>query len=117
MTDNSKMAYDALLKAGFGEYDFIDGIFLIKADNEEDFFDKKNLIRDISEFCDGGFELWEEDEEGGLYKVILFAYYPNIAALKKAWEEMTEKYEWLHKEDSSILFDGLELWSGGKWLL
>lgn len=119
MTDNStsKMIYDSLLTAGFGEDDFIEGVFLIEADNEEQFFDRKNLIRDISEFCDVGFDSWEEYEEGGLYRLILSAYYPDVASIKKAWEEMTEKYEWLFKEDSSILFEGLELWSDGKWLL
>lgn len=111
------MAYDALLTTGFSEDDFIEGVFLIEAENEEQFFDRKNLIHDMSEFCDGGFDSWEEDEEGGLYKAILSAYYPSVALIKKAWEEMTDKYEWLFKEDSTILFEGLELWSGGKWLL
>lgn len=119
MTDNStsKMIYDRLLTAGFGEDDFIEGVFLIEAADTDEFLQRRDELINSSEFCDPSLISYEEDEEGGLFKTIMEAYYTDVASIKKAWEELTEKHEWLFKDDSSILFEGLELWSDGKWCL
>ena len=56
---------------------------------------------------------FEEDEEGGVWKVITTAWFENVEEIKKALGKM-KKYNWLFLSDSSILFEGKEIYCDGR---
>ena len=114
--ENKAMPYDTVLATGFGEDDYVEGVFLIEAKAKETFFNRKRRLEKITGFSDGYFDSYEEDEEGGVWKVITTAWFENIDEIKKALKKM-EKYNWLFKYDSSILFEGKEIYCDGRWLV
>lgn len=110
------MPYDTVLATGFSEDDYVEGVFLIAAKAEETFFNRKRRLEEITGFSDGFFDSYEEDEEGGIWRVITTAWFENVDEIKKALKKM-EKYNWLYLSDSSILFDGEEIYCDGRWLV
>ena len=105
-----------VLTAGFGEDDYIEGVFLIEAKSKETFFNRKSKLEAVTGFSDGYFDSYEEDEEGGIWKVITTAWFENVDELKKAMKKM-EKYKWFFSSDSSLLLDGEYLYVDGRWLV
>ncbi len=114
--ETKAMSYDTVLATGFGEDDYVEGVFLIKAKAKETFFNRKRRLEEITGFSDGFFDSYEEDEEGGVWKVITTAWFENVDEIKKALKKM-EKYNWLFQYDSSILFEGKEIYCDGRWLV
>lgn len=110
------VGYDRLLAAGFGDDDYIEGVFLIKAKSKDTFFNRKSKLEAVTGFSDGYFDSYEEDEEGGIWKVITTAWFKNVDELKKAIKKM-EKYNWFFISDSLLLLNGEYLYVDGKWLL
>ena len=113
---NSSHALYKVLTAGFGEDDYIEGVFLIEAKTKETFFNRKYKLESITGFSDGHFDSYEEDEEGGIWKVITKAWFKNIDELKNAMKIM-EKYNWFYSSDSSLLLNGEYLYVDGRWLV
>jgi len=111
---NGKVA--VLVSHGFGEDDYVEGVFLIEAKSRETFFNRKRKLEEITGFSDGMFDSFEEDEEGGVWKVITTAWFENVEEIKKALGKM-KKYNWLFFSDSSILFEGKEIYCDGRWLV
>ena len=105
-----------VLTAGFGEDDYVEGVFLIEAKAKETFFNRKAKLEAITGFSDGYFDSYEEDEDGGIWKVITTAWFKNVDELKKAMKKM-EKYKWFFSSDSSLLLDGEYLYVDGRWLV
>lgn len=103
-----------VLTAGFGEDDCVEGVFLIEAKAKATFFNRKRKLKEITGFSDGFFESHEEDEEGGIWKVITTASFENVNELKKAIGKM-EKYKWFFSSDSSLLLEGEYLYVDGRW--
>lgn len=114
--ETKAMPYDTVLATGFGEDDYVEGVFLIEAKAKETFFNRKRKLEEITGFSDGFFDFYEEDEEGGIWKVITTAWFENVDEIKKALKKM-EKYNWLFQSDSSILFEGKEIFCDGRWLV
>jgi len=110
------MAYDAVLTAGFGEDDYVEGVFLIEAIAKETFFNRKAKLEAITGFSDGYFDSYEEDEEGGVWKIITSAWFETVGDLKNAMKKM-ERYKWFFNTNSSILLNGEYLYSDGEWML
>ena len=108
--------YDSLLTAGFEEDDCVEGIFLIEAVAMETFFNRKTRLEEITGFSDGMFDSFEEDEEGGVWKIITTAHFEDVDSIKKVLGKM-KKYNWLFLSDSYILLDGTYLFCDGEWLL
>lgn len=105
-----------VLTAGFGEDDYVEGVFLIEAKTHETFFNRKSKLEAVTGFSDGYFDSFEEDEEGCIWKVITTAWFKNIEELKRAMKKM-EKYKWFFFSDSSLLLDGEYLYVDGRWLV
>lgn len=105
-----------VLTAGFGEDDYVEGVFLIEAKSKETFFNRKSKLEAVTWFSDGYFDSYEEDEEGGIWKVITTAWFENVFELKKAMKKM-EKYKWFFSSDSSLLLNGEYLYVDGRWLV
>lgn len=105
-----------MLPTRFGEDDYVDGVFLIEAKAKQTFFNRKKRLEEITGFSDGFFDSYEEDDEGGIWKVITTACFKNVDEIKKALKKM-EKYKWLFQSDSSILFEGKEIYCDGRWLV
>jgi hypothetical protein len=105
-----------VLSAVFGEDDYVEGVFLIEAKSRETFFNRKRKLEEITGFSDGMLDSFEEDEEGGVWKVITTAWFENVEEIKKALGKM-KKYNWLFLSDSSILFEGIEIYCDGQWLV
>lgn len=116
IAETKAMPYDTVLATGFGEDDYVEGVFLIEAKAKEAFFNRKMKLEEITGFSDGFFDSYEEDEEGGIWKVITTAWFENVDEIKKALKSM-EKYNWLFLSDSSILFEGKEIYCDGRWLV
>jgi hypothetical protein len=116
--ESTKAPNDAkpLLAAGFGEDDYVEGVFLIEAKSRETFFNRKRKLEEITGFSDGFFDSFEEDDEGGIWKIITTAWFKDVVEIKKALNDM-KKYKWLFLWDSSILFDGKEIYCDGRWLV
>lgn len=114
--ETKAMPYDTVLATGFGEDDYVEGVFLIEAKAEQTFFNRKRRLEEITGFSDGFFDSYEEDEEGGIWKVITTAWFENVDEIKKALKKM-EKYNWLFLSDSSILFEGKEIYCDGRWFV
>ena len=105
-----------ILENGFDEDDFVEGVFLIEAKSENTFFNRKIKLEEVTCFSDGGFGSYEEDDEGGIWKIITSAWFENIGELKKLVKKI-EKYKWLFLSDSYIMLDGEYLFADGKWLI
>src|SRR5574344_1049813 len=103
-----------VLTAGFGEDDYVEGVFLIEAKTKETFFNRKSKLEAVTGFSDGHFDSYEEDEEGVIWKVITTAWFKNVDELKKAMKKM-EKYKWFFSSDSLLLLDGEYLYVDGRW--
>lgn len=101
-----------VLVAGFSEDDVIEGVFLLKASSKDVFFNRKNKLEAITGFTG---DAYEEDEEGGIWKVITTGVFENIDEVKTVIEKM-KKYDWFFGYDSDLLLNGKEIYSGGKWL-
>lgn len=99
----------------FGEDDYIEGVFLIEAKCKETFFNRKRKLEIVTGFSDGFFDSYEEDDEGGLWKIITTAWFPSVVELKMALLKM-KKYNWLFLSDSSVLFNGEEIYCNGRWI-
>lgn len=106
----------ARLAAGFTEDDEIEGVFLIKAASKDTFFNRKSKLNAVTGFSDGYFDSYEEDDEGGIWKVITTASFDTVAELKAAIEKM-RKYNWFFYHDSYLMLDSNYLFSDGKWLV
>ena len=91
----------------FGEDEYVEGVFLIGAKSINTFYNRKNKLEDITGFSDGGFNSYEEDDKGGIWKTILSARFENVDEIKKVLKKM-EKYSWLYLKDSSILFEEMK---------
>jgi len=111
---NKPMAYDAMLATGFAEDYYVAGVFIIEAKSKETFFNRKRRLEEITGFSDGFFDTYEEDEEGCVWRVITTAWFENVDEIKKALKKM-EKYNWLFLSDSSVLFEGEEIYCDGRW--
>lgn len=105
-----------LLTSGFGDDDSVEGVFLIEAKTEQTFFNRKQKLAEITGFSDGGFDSYEQDEDGGSWKIITTAFFETIEDLKNAIKKM-EKYNWLYLLDTSIMFDSEYLYCEGKWFV
>jgi len=105
-----------VLAAGFGEDDYVEGVFLIEAKSRDTFFNRKRKLEKITGFSDGFFDSFQEDDEGGIWKIITTSCFENVDEIKKALKDM-EKYKWLLLSNSSILFDGVEIYCDGRWLV
>lgn len=112
LNENGNIA-NAVLAAGFSQDDVIEGVFLLKASSEDVFFNRKNKLRELTGF-DG--DAYEEDDEGGIFKLITTAYFDNMKEVKSAVERM-KKYNWFFYYDSDLLLNGKEIFSGGRWLV
>lgn len=112
-TTSSPNSTNAVLAAGFSEDDVIEGVFLLKASSEDVFFNRKNKLRELTGF-DG--DAYEEDDEGGIFKLITTGYFENMNEVKSAVEIM-KKYNWFFYYDSDLLLNGKEIFSGGRWLV
>ncbi len=115
-TDNTANCGYTVLAEGFGEDDYVEGVFLIEAKSRETFFNRKRKLEEITGFSDGMFDSFEEDEDGGIWKIITTAWFENVDEIKNALGKM-KKYNWLFLSDSSILFDGKEIYCDGRWLI
>lgn len=104
------------LTNSFGEDDYVEGVFLIEAKSKETFFNRKSKLEAITGFSDGYFDSYEEDDGGGVWKVITTACFENVDELKNAMNNM-KKYKWFFYSDSSILLDGEYIYSDGKWFI
>ena len=102
------------MKNEFGEDDYVAGVFLIEAKATETFLNRKRRLEEVTGFSDGFLNSYEE--EGGVWKVITTASFENVDEIKKAIKKM-EKYNWLFLSDSSIIFEGKEIFSNGRWLV
>jgi len=105
-----------VLETGFGEDDYVEGVFLIAAKAEETFFNRQRKFKEITGFSDGGFDSFEDDEDGGCWKTILTGWFENVDEIKKALKKI-EKYNWLFQSDSSIYFEGKEIFCSGRWIV
>jgi hypothetical protein len=94
--------------------DCVNGVFFIEAKSRNTFFNRKQKLKDITGFSDGFFD--SHEEEGGIWKIITTAYVENVDEIKIALKDM-KKYKWLLLSDSSILFDGEEIYCDGRWLI
>lgn len=110
----NKTATDAkpVLVAGFSEDDVIEGVFLLKASSKGVFFNRKNKLEAITGFTG---DAYEEDEEGGIWKLITTGVFDNIDEAKAVINKM-KKYDWFFGYDSDLLLNGKEIYSGGRWL-
>ena len=105
-----------LLVAGFSEDDYIEGVFLIKAQSEQTFYTRKSRLQEITGFSDGGCDSYEQDEESGIWNLITTAHFDTVAELKTDIEKM-RKHNWFFYEDFYLMLDGKYLFSDGKWLV
>ena len=105
-----------ILATGFGDDDYVEGVFLIAAVAEDTFHNRKRRLEEITGFSDSMCDSFEEDEEGGIWKTITTAYFDDVASIKKAVDKM-KKYKWLFLSDSYIMFQGTYLFSDGRWLI
>ena len=103
-----------LLATGFPGNDYVEGVFIIQAKSKETFLNRKTKLEQITGFSDGYFNSYEEDDEGGCWKIITTAWFENVDEIQKALKKM-EKYNWLL--DFNILFEGKEIYCDGKWLV
>lgn len=99
----------------FGKDDWVEGVFLIEAKLKQTFLNRKQRLEEITGFSDEMFDSWEEDREGGLWKVITTAWFPSTDEIKAALTKM-RKYKWLLLLDSCLLFKGKEIYCDGKWV-
>lgn len=105
-----------MLTAGFSEDNYVEGVFIIEAKSEQTFFNRKMRLAEITRFSDGGFDSYEQDEDGGCWKIITTAYFETVEDLKAAIKKM-EKYNWFFLYDASIMLDGEYLYCDGKWFV
>jgi len=98
------------------EDDCLVGVFVIEAESEEEFLNRKEKFREITGFTDDGFDSYEEYEEGGLWKVVTSVFFKNKDEIKKDLKEM-ENYDWLIEGGSRIVFERQNIWCEGKWLI
>ena len=103
-------------KTIFSEDDYIEGVFVIAAKSIDTFLNRKGKLEDITGFSTDGFDSYEEDEDGGCWKVITTAKFESLIELKQKMDQL-KKYEWLYWFDSDLLFNGNEIFSDGKWLI
>lgn len=115
-TDAAAIAGSNMLMAGFSEDDYIEGAFIIEAKSKETFFNRQQKLEDITGFTTGGFDSYEEDEDGGCWKIIVTSQFESLKELKQKMNQL-KKYKWFYWLDSDLLFDGKEIFSGGKWLI
>lgn len=92
----------------------LEGVFLIEAKTKETFYNRKRKLEEITGFSDLGFDSYEEDEEGGVWKIITNAYHDNIEETKTVIAKM-KKFKWLFLSDSHILLDDKCVFSNGNW--
>ena len=102
-----------VLADGFFE---VEGVFLIEAVAKNTFLNRKKKLEELTGFSDGMFDSYQEDEEGGIWKTISQAEFKSVDELKKTVIAM-KKYNWLFLSDSSILFEGSEIFCNGRWLI
>lgn len=105
-----------VLTAGFDENNYVEGVFLIGAKCKDTFWNRKQRLDEIAGFSDGGFGSYEEDEEGGCWRIITTAHFETVDELKTAVKKM-EKYSWIYLFDTSILLNGEYLYCDGKWFV
>lgn len=117
-SDNTKTATcdNNMLVGGFAEDDELQAVFLIQAVSENTFNNRRRKLQEITGFSDGGFGSYEEDNEGGIWKIIVTGYFNDLEELKSVIKKM-EKYNWLFLSDSDILFEDNYLFSSGEWLV
>jgi|688.fasta_scaffold1346076_1 hypothetical protein len=120
-TDNSVKKQNAtcdnnVLVGGFSEEDELQAVFLIQAVSESTFNNRRRKLQEITGFSDGGCGSYEEDNECGVWRIIVTGYFNDLEELKLVIKKM-EKYKWLFLSDSHILFEDDYLFSSGKWLV
>ena len=96
---NNEILFDVVLC----DEDCVEGVFFIEAKSEKTFFNRKLKI-ETAGFSDGFFESHEEDEEGGIWKLITVGYFDNVDELNNAIKEL-QKYKWLSLNESYIIID------------
>lgn len=111
-TNKTAITSNTVLVAGFSEDDVVEGVFLLKASSKYVFFNRKNKLEAITGFTG---DAYEEDEEGGIWKVITTGVFDDIDELKTVIEKM-KKYDWFFGYDSNLLLNGEEIYSEGEWL-
>jgi len=96
--------------------DTIEGVFLIEAKTEETFHNRRRKLEELTGFTTDNFDAYEEDEDGGVWKVITTAHFNNVDEIKKALEKM-RRHKWLYLLDSTLLLEGKELYCDGRWII
>jgi hypothetical protein len=114
--DESPNLAKRLLVDGFWDENELEAVFLIRASSEDVFNNRRRKLQEITGFSDGGSGSYEEDNEGGLWKIIVTGYFNDLEELKLVIKKM-EKYNWLFLSDSHILFEDDYLFSSGEWLV
>ena len=93
----------------------VDIVLLIEAETEEILIDRAKKV-----FMSGGLRCninsYEEDEEGGLWKIITNSYFDNVSEVKKWFNKARLEFEWLLDSDSYLVVDGEYLYSSGEWI-
>ena len=115
-TTETAIDADTVLMAGFSEDDYIEGVFIIEAKSINTFINRMHKIESTTGFSTGGFDAYEKDEDGGSWEVITTAQFESLNDLKEKMNQL-KKYKWLYWFDSDLLFEGKEIFSGGKWLI
>lgn len=93
----------------------VEGVFYIRASSRDILLKRTRILEETTGFSDGGFNRFEEDDDGGFWKVITTYYFESIDEVYKAMKRM-EKYSWFWDDASALLINGKEIFSDGKWL-
>jgi hypothetical protein len=117
-SDNTKSdtCDNNVLVGGFSEEDELQAVFLIQAVSESTFNNRRRKLQEITGFSDGGCGSYEEDNECGVWRIIVTGYFNDLEELKLVIKKM-EKHNWLFLSDSHILFEDNYLFSSGAWLV
>lgn len=115
-THNTPTNTNMVLVAAFGSDEPVTGVFLIEAKSRNTFLNRKRQLEKITGFSDGFMDAFEEDDEGGIWRLITEASFDDIDDLKKSFTKM-RKYNWLFLSDSCVMFDNEYIFSDGKWFL
>lgn len=91
----------------------LEGVFLIKASTEDVFFNRRSKFFEVTGFNDFGMDSYEEDDEGGIWKLIAVAT-TDLHTLKDQMAKM-KKYSWFFDRDCTIMHEGEYLLCDGKW--
>jgi hypothetical protein len=92
----------------------IEAVFLIKASTKDVFFNRLRKIQMTSGFY-GGSDAFEEDEEGGIWKVIMLGGFETTQEVKESIT-ILDKYSWLFISDSSVMIGGKYFYCNGKYI-